>query len=46
MRFPDNLANENSSEEGEKPKEHPDTKPSKTHKLLTALIKNSYSDCE
>lgn len=46
MHFPDNFTNENSSEEGEKPKEHPNTKPSKTHKLLTAIIKNSCNDCE
>lgn len=46
LHFPDNLAYEHSSEEGEKPKENPDTNPSKTHRLLTAVIKNSYSDCE
>lgn len=46
MHFPDNLANENSSEEGKKPKENLDKKPSKTHRLLPAVIKNSYNDCE
>lgn len=46
MHFPDNLANENNNEEGEKHKENPDTNPSKCHRLLTAVIKNSEKVCE
>lgn len=45
LHFPDNLANENSTERGEKPGENPDTKPSETHRLLAAVIKISRDGC-
>lgn len=43
LHFPDNLANENNNEEGEKHRKNPDTNPSKCHRLS---LKNSENGCE